>query len=92
MLNEYDVMTDAILLKPNMILPGLDAEVASPEDVAKFTVRTMMRCIPPAVPGIHFLSGGMSEEESTLNLQVRPPCPLSACAYCFLSFYRAYFF
>jgi fructose-bisphosphate aldolase class 1 len=29
----------------------------------------MMRSIPPAVPGIHFLSGGMSEEESTLNLQ-----------------------
>jgi hypothetical protein len=26
--------------------------------------------IPAAVPGIHFLSGGMSEEESTLNLQV----------------------
>lgn len=29
----------------------------------------MARSIPPAVPGIHFLSGGMSEEESTLNLQ-----------------------
>ena len=29
----------------------------------------MLRTIPPAVPGIHFLSGGMSEEESTLNLQ-----------------------
>jgi fructose-bisphosphate aldolase class I len=73
MLNEYDVMVDAILLKPNMILPGLDAEVASPADVAKFTVRTMMRSIPGGVPGIHFLSGGMSEEESTLNLQVRLP-------------------
>jgi fructose-bisphosphate aldolase class 1 len=32
-------------------------------------VRTMKRAIPPAVPGIHFLSGGMSEEESTVNLQ-----------------------
>lgn len=38
---------------------------------SKYTVRTMRRAIPPAVPGIHFLSGGMSEEESTLNLQVR---------------------
>ena len=65
-------MIDAILLKPNMILPGLDAPVATPEDVAKYTVRTMLRSIPPAVPGIHFLSGGMSEEESTLNLQARP--------------------
>ena len=71
MLNEYDVMIDAILLKPNMILPGLDADVATPDEVARYTVRTMMRSIPPAVPGIHFLSGGMSEEESTLNLQVR---------------------
>lgn len=29
----------------------------------------MKRTIPPAVPGIHFLSGGMGEEEATLNLQ-----------------------
>ncbi|KAJ9516440.1 hypothetical protein QJQ45_011191 [Haematococcus lacustris] len=69
MLNEYDVMLEGILLKPNMILPGLDAPVATPQDVAHYTVRTMRRCIPPSVPGIHFLSGGMSEEESTLNLQ-----------------------
>lgn len=48
---------------------GLDAPPASPEDVAKYTVRTMLRTIPGAVPGIHFLSGGMSAEESTLNLQ-----------------------
>jgi len=68
-LNEYNVVLDAILLKPNMCLPGLDAPTASPADVAKYTTRTMMRSIPPAVPGIHFLSGGMSEEESTLNLQ-----------------------
>ena len=57
MLNEYDVMLEGILLKPNMILPGLDAPPASPADVARYTVRTMQRCIPPAVPGIHFLSG-----------------------------------
>lgn len=44
--------------------------MASPQLVAEVTTRTMMRSIPPAVPGIHFLSGGMSEEESTLNLQV----------------------
>lgn len=68
-LNEYEVMLDGILLKPNMILPGLDAPVASPKEVAKYTVQVMRRSIPPAVPGIHFLSGGMSEEESTVNLQ-----------------------
>jgi fructose-bisphosphate aldolase class 1 len=40
--------------------------------VAKYTARTMLRTVPPAVPGIHFLSGGMSEEEATLNLQASP--------------------
>lgn len=78
LLNEYGVVLDAILLKPNMCLPGLDAPTASPADVAKYTTRTMLRSIPPAVPGIHFLSGGMSEEESTLNLQaLQEACPNS---------------
>lgn len=68
-LNEYDVLLEGILLKPNMCLPGLDAPAAAPSEVAKWTVQTMRRTIPAAVPGIHFLSGGMSEEESTQNLQ-----------------------
>ncbi|MCO5600528.1 hypothetical protein L7F22_054641 [Adiantum nelumboides] len=63
------VILEGILLKPNMILPGLDVPTPPPEEVAKYTVRTMLRSIPAAVPGIHFLSGGMSEEEATLNLQ-----------------------
>ncbi|KAG2422577.1 hypothetical protein HXX76_015905 [Chlamydomonas incerta] len=76
LLNEYGVVLEGILLKPNMCLPGLDAPVASPKLVAEVTTRTMMRSIPPAVPGIHFLSGGMSEEESTLNLQaLNEACP-----------------
>mmetsp|Transcript_17190 Transcript_17190/g.35719 ORF Transcript_17190/g.35719 Transcript_17190/m.35719 type:complete len:408 (-) Transcript_17190:2574-3797(-) len=70
-LNEYDVCLDAILLKPNMINPGGDnPKRASPEDVAQYTLRTMMRGVPAAVPGIHFLSGGMSDEEATLNLNL----------------------
>ncbi|CAI5504039.1 unnamed protein product [Closterium sp. Naga37s-1] len=68
MLNEYNIILEGILLKPNMILPGLDAPNASPEDVARYSVRTMRRCVPAAVPGVHFLSGGMSEEEATNNL------------------------
>lgn len=76
MLNEYNVMLEGILLKPNMCLPGLDAPPASPKEVAQYTVRTMLRSVPAAVPGIHFLSGGMSEEESTLNLQaLQEECP-----------------
>ena len=61
---------------------GLDAPTASPTDVARFTVQTMLNSVPPAVPGIHFLSGGMSEEESTLNLQalqVRHGTPVVCC-------------
>eukprot|EP00271_Cylindrocystis_brebissonii_P012915 TRINITY_DN32422_c0_g1_i1.p1 TRINITY_DN32422_c0_g1~~TRINITY_DN32422_c0_g1_i1.p1 ORF type:complete len:422 (+),score=76.52 TRINITY_DN32422_c0_g1_i1:108-1373(+) len=80
LLNEYNVILEGILLKPNMILPGLDAPTPSPETVAKYTVRTMRRTVPAAVPGIHFLSGGMSEEEATLNLnalQAFGPTPWS---------------
>ena len=52
--------------------------------MAKYTVRTMLRSVPPAVPGIHFLSGGMSEEESTLNLQaLQNECPNSPWALTF---------
>eukprot|EP00850_Spirogloea_muscicola_P016688 SM000137S00466 [mRNA] locus=s137:281706:285186:- [translate_table: standard] len=68
LLNEYNVMLEGILLKPNMILPGLDVPTPPPQEVAAYTVRTMRRSVPAAVPGIHFLSGGMSEEEATLNL------------------------
>lgn len=48
--------------------------MASKEEVAKYTVQVMKRTIPPAVPGIHFLSGGMGEEEATLNLQQLQVC------------------
>ena len=60
-LNTHDVVPEAMLLKPSMVLPGLDASLAEndQEEVARLTVQTMMRSVPPAVPGIHFLSGGM---------------------------------
>ena len=75
-LNAYDVVPEAMLLKPGMVLPGLDAAMVPKEDVAKFTARSMMRTVPPAVPGIHFLSGGMGAEEATSNLQaLQRACP-----------------
>jgi len=77
-LNEFGVAPEAMLLKPSMVLPGLDSPISesSKEQVAKYTVRTMMRCVPPAVPGIHFLSGGMGAEEATQNLQqLQRECP-----------------
>ena len=39
---------------------GLDVPTPPPSEVAAFTVRTMLRSIPPAVPGIHFLSGAQA--------------------------------
>jgi fructose-bisphosphate aldolase class I len=74
-LNEHDVVLEATLLKPSMVLPGLDAPMVD-ECVPELTARTMLRCVPPAVPGIHFLSGGMGSEEATHNLQaLQRECP-----------------
>ncbi|GBG81370.1 hypothetical protein CBR_g32043 [Chara braunii] len=67
-LSDHHVLLEGTLLKPNMVTPGSDAPKVAPEVVAKYTVRTLQRTVPPAVPGIMFLSGGQSEEEATLNL------------------------
>jgi fructose-bisphosphate aldolase class I len=60
---------EAMLLKPNMVIPGKKhSRQASPQQVAEATVRCFRRTVPAAVPGIVFLSGGQSEEEATANL------------------------
>lgn len=46
-----------VLLRAPPHHAGLDAPTASPADVAAYTTRTMLRSVPAAVPGIHFLSG-----------------------------------
>lgn len=43
---------------------------ASPELTAELTLRTLRRRVPPAVPGVFFLSGGQSEEDATVNLDL----------------------
>ena len=68
-LRQHGVCLEAMLLKPNMALPGLDALIPTKEEVAYYTARVLKRTVPPAVPGIFFLSGGMGAEEATLNLQ-----------------------
>jgi len=68
-LNDHHVFLEGTLLKPNMVTPGQSCpERATPAQVAEATVTAFSRTIPPAVPGIVFLSGGQSEEEATLNL------------------------
>ncbi|MEA3137133.1 MAG: fructose-bisphosphate aldolase, class [Thermoplasmata archaeon] len=60
-----------ILLKPSMIISGKDAKSrAKPEEVARRTVAGLRDCIPPAVPGIVFLSGGQTPEEATEHLRL----------------------
>ncbi len=58
-----------MLLKPNMVLPGVNSrERPSVEDVARRTVAVLKEHVPAAVPGIAFLSGGQTDEEATAHL------------------------
>lgn len=69
-LAQHKVLLEGALLKPNMVLPGTtSAAKVTPMDIAKATVTTLQRTVPPALPGIMFLSGGQSEMEATTNLQ-----------------------
>jgi fructose-bisphosphate aldolase class I len=63
------VALEGIVLKPNMAIPGKkSSRKASVEEVAEKTVRLLKACVPGAVPGIAFLSGGQSDEEATAHL------------------------
>jgi fructose-bisphosphate aldolase class I len=70
-LNDNGVFLEGSLLKPSMTVPGADCEeIVTPDMIADYTIRTLQRTVPPSVPGITFLSGGMSEEEASINLNV----------------------
>ena len=63
------VMLEGVILKPNMVLPGLTCPAQETvEEVADATVRCLLRTVPPAVPGIAFLSGGQSGELASARL------------------------
>jgi fructose-bisphosphate aldolase class I len=63
------VMLEGILLKPNMVLPGLACPVQDAiADVADTTVQCLLRVVPAAIPGIAFLSGGQSAELASARL------------------------
>lgn len=75
-LAQNNVLFEGILLKPSMVTPGAECkERATPEQVADYTLKLLQRRIPPAVPGIMFLSGGQSEVEATLNLNAMNQSP-----------------
>merc|ERR1711988_1055623 len=72
-LNDHHVFLEGAVLKPNMVKNGLDGPRASPEQIATLTCQTLLRTVPPAMPGIFFLSGDTpldvdNEESATINL------------------------
>jgi fructose-bisphosphate aldolase, class I len=63
------VALEGMVLKPNMVVPGKkSAKQASVEQVAEMTARVLRACVPSAVPGVAFLSGGQSDEDATAHL------------------------
>src|SRR5256886_8641973 len=68
---EHRVLLEGMVLTPNMVISGKKAaNRAPPQAVAEATVRVLRRHVPPAVPGIAFLSGGQSPTEATLHLSL----------------------
>ena len=80
------VALEAMILKPNMVLPGLSCAVpASLDEVADATLSCLLRAVPAAVAGVAFLSGGQPATLATarlnaMHLRTRSPDPASDCA------------
>ena len=63
------ITLEGMILKPNMVLPGLTClNQESVDAVADLTVECLLRAVPAAVPGIAFLSGGQSAELASARL------------------------
>ena len=63
------VALEGMILKPNMAISGKKcAKQSSVEEVAEKTIRLLKSCVPAAVPGIAFLSGGQSDTDATAHL------------------------
>jgi len=68
-LHSQRVRLEGLILKPNMVLPGLTCPTQETVDeVADATVKCLLRVVPAAVPGVTFLSGGQSGELASARL------------------------
>tara|TARA_Y100000996_G_scaffold314764_1_gene250985 strand:- start:57 stop:1058 length:1002 start_codon:yes stop_codon:yes gene_type:complete len=68
-LKHFNVLLEGIVLKPNMVISGLDCnEQADVETVSEMTVKCLKSNVPEAVPGIAFLSGGQTSDLATEHL------------------------
>ncbi|MBO6797621.1 class I fructose-bisphosphate aldolase [Maricaulis sp.] len=66
---DQGVVLEGSILKPNMVISGTTGpDRAGIEEVADMTVQCLANCVPAAVPGIAFLSGGQTDEEATAHL------------------------
>ena len=80
-LQTQGVVLEAMLLKPNMVLPGLHCvQRVSLDEVAGATLRCLLRTVPAAVAGVAFLSGGQSGELASarlnaMNMRFKSPLP-----------------
>ena len=64
-----NVAYDQMILKPSMVISGSECSIqASVEQVARATMECLLKTVPPAVPGIAFLSGGQSNERASIHL------------------------
>jgi hypothetical protein len=63
------VLLEGVILKPNMVLPGLSStEQVTVEEIADATIKCLLRAVPAAVPGIAFLSGGQTTGQASSRL------------------------
>ena len=81
-LHDFEVDLAAVVLKPNMVMPGTSSgDTLSPDAVAAQTVRTFGDLVPEQVAGIAFLSGGQGPDVATANLaalqRTKAPWPLT---------------
>lgn len=68
-LHAQGVLLEGMLLKPNMVLPGVASSIpATVVEIADATVKCLLRTVPAAVPGVMFLSGGQSAELASARL------------------------
>ena len=77
----HRVTLEGMILKPNMVVPGLTSPAQpSVDEVADATVKCLLRVVPAAVPGIAFLSGGQSgqlasERLNAMNVRFKSRLP-----------------
>ena len=65
-LSDHRVALEAMLLKTGMVLPGKECpQLAGAREVAEATLRCFRQVVPPALPGIVFLSGGQTDVAAT---------------------------